>query len=209
MTSTNETIQAVQFVNLRTATNTLISDIWKKFIKMVETHLLEGKVLVNPNVQPDPNDPNFYCSSCGRNYKTRANYRKHIRLYHPSIKLEKIRKPSNVTTLMAEIDVGDDGNKRCAICEWEYDNRQNYKKHINTVHKNGGREPVKLKTNAPMAEMDAGNHNNTRCTICERGYSDRSGYRVHMSRYHRDGRREPVVSTKGKKANMDKSVIPI
>lgn len=133
MTSTNETIQAVQFVNLRTATNTLISDIWKKFIKMVETHLLEGKVLVNPNVQPDPNDPNFYCSSCGRNYKTRANYRKHIRLYHPSIKLEKIRKPSNVTTLMAEIDVGDDGNKRCAICEWEYDNRQNYKKHINTV----------------------------------------------------------------------------
>lgn len=40
------------------------------------------KSIANQNIQPDPNNPNFYCSSCQRQYLNRPNNRMYIRLFH-------------------------------------------------------------------------------------------------------------------------------
>lgn len=92
--------------------------------------------------------------------------------------------------------------------------RKNYVRHMNTVHKNGKKEPgvmiqSRLRANALLAEIDAGNQDSMRCTICERDYSDRYIYRKHVYRYHKDGKKEPAALPRGTKANIDTSVIPI
>lgn len=51
--------------------------------------------IVNPNIQPNPNDPAFYCLPCQRNFSTGKIYHVHIGKFHPSLTLEKKRKFGN------------------------------------------------------------------------------------------------------------------
>jgi hypothetical protein len=44
-----------------------------------------GKSRVNPDVQPDPNDPNFYCRSCKTTYGRKYGNIRHIRMFHASV----------------------------------------------------------------------------------------------------------------------------
>lgn len=61
--------------------------LYRRHMKRVHQMDLNNKV--DPNIQPDPEDPNFYCKPCQRHYSTRKYFRHHIRLFHPSTKLEK------------------------------------------------------------------------------------------------------------------------
>jgi hypothetical protein len=36
----------------------------------------------NPDIEPDPNDPNLYCKSCDSKYLTSAKYMYHLRYVH-------------------------------------------------------------------------------------------------------------------------------
>lgn len=165
---------------------------------------------VNPHIQPDPNDPTFYCVSCNRHCSSRNDYRIHILLIHPNVQLEDINMRAIISPLMAEMDAGDENNKKCTICDWEYSDRSNYRKHMNSIHKNGKREPVaqvmnRLKLESIIAEIDAGDHNNTRCTICGTYYNSRHHYKDHIGRTHKDGNREPG----GCRNRVNYSVVPV
>lgn len=88
--------------------------------------------IANPHIQPEPNDPNFYCASCKKDYSTKVRYHDHIRLHHIDVKLSNREFP--VIPIMMEMDAGDHTNKRCTICNHEYTTRRSYRKHINLAH---------------------------------------------------------------------------
>lgn len=98
----------------------------------------------NSNIKPDPEDPSFYCCSCQKLYKTRGNFRQHIRLFHPITELGSIKKrlPLVINPLMVQMDAGNPKNKSCTVCERDYKSRNRYCHHMKIVHKDGKRESV-------------------------------------------------------------------
>lgn len=105
------------------------------------TPVIRRKVVCNPDVQPDPNDPNIYCASCQRQLKSKVCFRRHIRKFHPEVKLDKTR-PQKISPFMAKMDAGNPNNTRCTICDKNYSSRHNFRGHIVTVHMDGKREPM-------------------------------------------------------------------
>lgn len=140
--------------------------------------------IANPSIQPDPNDPNFYCKSCQTHYSSRQKYRQHIKLSHTDVKLDRCGARHHITV---EMDAEDRDNTRCKICNKDYSTRWNYRKHMNMVHRDGKREPVrkgalrrKIDTSIAPIWDDPSNH----CRSCKKTYSTKSTYRVHFRKFH-------------------------
>lgn len=75
------------------------------------------KTMCNPDINPDPSDPNFNCSSCQRKYANYYCYCQHIRHYRTNVQLEHL---STVTPVMAGMDAGNPNNTSCTICERDF-----------------------------------------------------------------------------------------
>lgn len=137
------------------------------------------------DIQPDPNDSNFYCQLCKIKYASKRSYHFHILSVHPNISLEKNRKLSAVNPLIVEVDSGNHKNTTCAICERDYVNRWVYRNHMLTVHKDGKREPLAAigpdRNIVPM--WDDPNHY---CQSCSKAYSNKMSYRRHVKTVHKD-----------------------
>lgn len=132
-------------------------------------------IIPNSRIQPDPDDSNFFCRTRQRHYSNEYKYRRHIRLMHPDTKMEEITREAIMTPIMAEIDAGNSNNKTCTIYDYEFSFRDNYRRHTNTVHKYGNREPVAL-GRLSTAKIDTGiipiwNDPNNYCRSCKRAYS--------------------------------------
>lgn len=81
----------------------------------------------NPDISPDINDPNFYCKSCQTKYKSRRNYRAHLR-HKQKMQLTPLKKQ---TTFDSTISVGDTkkpDNTSCSLCKYTYTNKNSYQK---------------------------------------------------------------------------------
>lgn len=85
----------------------------------------EVVVVRNPNIQPDSNDPNLYCSPCQKFFSRPTYYLKRIQNYHPKTKLD------------ASIDPR---NKWCVICRKDFFSRRTYLAHMKRIHKDDERE---------------------------------------------------------------------
>lgn len=78
-----------------------------------------------------------------KQYKTRDTLRKNVLFFHPNTKPENIKEtPSAINPIIVEVDTGNLKNKRCTICERDYDSRASYYNHMNRTHKGGKREPA-------------------------------------------------------------------
>lgn len=98
----------------------------ERFEKKLQKEALAGKEKINPDFY----DPNFHCSSCDRNYKSRKGYRSHLRTVH-SLVLHS--KPSrNLTKLKPNVS---DPNFYCCTCQREYQTKAKYTQHLRSVHK--------------------------------------------------------------------------
>lgn len=155
--------------------------------KTTPIHRIKNRI--NLNIQPDPNDLNFYCPSCQLQYLSRHSYRAHIRKFHPTIKLETKKISSGISPIIAEIDAGNDRNTRCTICDRGYKSRRRYKYHMKVYHKNGKREPVgsTRRKSIPNPNVipkwdDPANH----CRSCSKSYSTKGNYQTHIKKIHSD-----------------------
>lgn len=96
----------------------------------------------NHNIQPDPNDPNFYCAACKKPYLSQQTYRRHIHTKHQNVKVERVRFLPAISPLVLEMDAGGRNNTRCKICDRDHNTRSTYLDHMRRTHKNGKRDPV-------------------------------------------------------------------
>lgn len=78
------------------------------------------KISMNPNMQPDLRDSSNFCCSCQRTYSRRNSYHTHLRLVHPNLENTTRR---SINLIRMKMDTGDPSNKRCTICERDFDNR--------------------------------------------------------------------------------------
>lgn len=138
-----------------------------------------GRKIPPSNIQPDPNDLNFYCAPCQRRYSAKHYYRPHICLYHPDIKLEKLTRRPCITPLIAEIDAGNAENTVCTICRRDYKSRSNYRNHMHNMHKNGKKEPVVIRKSLDDSSSRY-------CQLCQKSFSTKWNYPHHARKFHSD-----------------------
>ncbi|EPB82208.1 hypothetical protein HMPREF1544_11052 [Mucor circinelloides 1006PhL] len=85
----------------------------------------------NINTEPDIHDPNFYCKPCKVDYKSRNDYRSHLKRTHcMTLKVIPSRKkPQNTIT-----PDPDDPNRHCRACDRTFANKSTYKQHCRYTH---------------------------------------------------------------------------
>lgn len=85
----------------------------------------------DPNIQPEPNDPNFYCKSCKFKYSNVTTYRVHLFQMHEigTQPRRQIRPNLNIQP------DPNDPNFYCKSCEHNYLNNTKYEIHLRSVHK--------------------------------------------------------------------------
>lgn len=159
------------------------------------------------SIQPDPNDPNFFCRACKRHYINKYGYFMHIRLIRPDTKLDNIKREAIITPIMAEIDAGNHDNKPCTICDYEFSTRGSYKMHMNTIHRDGNRKPAALRRfNTAMTDtsiIPIWNDPNHYCQSCRRMYANKKSYQVHIKNFHSKALQESMqLSTSSPTTSM-------
>jgi hypothetical protein len=93
-------------------------------------NLTSMKCKPNPGIEPDPNDPNFYCKACDFKYLSNGRYRYHLRRTH------KIALPSLLSKTNSSIQPDpNDPNFYCKSCDCKYKNNRRYREHLRRTHK--------------------------------------------------------------------------
>lgn len=147
-----------------------------------------GKSRANPRIQPDPNDPNFYCASCQKSYKDSKNYRIHLLAIHPHLEMDRTKgRPPN--SLIQEMDAGDNTNTRCTICDRTYKNRGSFMKHVYTIHRGdnrrpavGGNQSISRSSNAASKLDDPASRY---CQLCKQSFTTTGSYKRHAASKHK------------------------
>lgn len=83
----------------------------------------------DPNITPDYDDPNGYCKSCNKTYKSRAIYKEHLRKFHIMAKY-----PKSIPNPEILPEMSDSTNKYCAPYNHVYISRRSYLIHLRHVH---------------------------------------------------------------------------
>ncbi|KAG2207179.1 hypothetical protein INT47_012232 [Mucor saturninus] len=86
---------------------------------------------------PDPEDPNFYCRICDKQHSVKRTFREHC------IKHHKMNLPPNPKVLQLSLLAKfpnilpdpDDPDYNCCVCQRNYSDKYNYRRHLRTCHK--------------------------------------------------------------------------
>ncbi|KAL0141745.1 hypothetical protein V8B55DRAFT_1573944 [Mucor lusitanicus] len=135
-----------------------------------------SRTIRDSNVEPDIDDPNFYCKSCEQGYKTKEIFRQHLRKTH-FLALEKLR--SYKLPLEGIFPDPDDPKLYCKACNHTYASKINYKRHCRYVHGVTSFKSANQKSNTSSNMM------NTYCQACDRRFSSTLTYRRHLFFIHR------------------------
>jgi ribosomal protein L31 len=91
---------------------------------MVLEPLGKKKAKPNRSIEPDPEDPNFYCKSCSAKYLNRSIFRKHLRQTH-KVNLKPLRRKNLIPNHIIKPDP-DDPNFYCKSCATKYSTRSEF-----------------------------------------------------------------------------------
>lgn len=83
------------------------------------------------SIEPDIDDPEFYCKSCGYKYRNRACYRTHLRLTH---KIYNVPYLEPIPNYDIEPDPND-LNSYCKSYNYKHSNTRNFERHLTNIHK--------------------------------------------------------------------------
>lgn len=124
----------------------------------------QPELIVNPDLVPDVNDPNYYCISCDKHYANNGSFRNHIRRIHD------IKLPFRVfANPELQPDIKTKDNKYCAPCNKSYATRENYLMHVRRLH-NLDKDGKKLAAN--------------QCHLCGESFPNKAGHRFHLKHTH-------------------------
>lgn len=134
---------------------------------------------------PDPEDPNFYCRVCDKQHTVKRTFREHCIRYH------KMNLPPNPKVLQLSLlakfsDIlpdPDDPDYNCCVCQKNYSDKYNYRRHLRTCHKMDLKPLGPCYVKNPHIIPDEDDPNNY-CAGCERTFCDKWGYRSHLEAIH-------------------------
>lgn len=131
-------------------------------LKLVHNFEFNGVSIKNIKLEPDVQDPNHYCRTCDREFKSRLGYRGHLRTVH-FILLKAIDiSPSDNTA-------STDPNLYCNLCQTSYCNRSYLQHHIRSAHSDILPKP---------------NNTDNYCISCKKSFKSELLYRKHCRRVH-------------------------
>ncbi|OAD04188.1 C2H2-type zinc finger transcription factor [Mucor lusitanicus CBS 277.49] len=81
-------------------------------------------------LEPDVNDPNFYCRSCNHTYPHKHVYRQHLKRFHKM----KLRSLNLLNKNPAILPDWNDANFHCNSCNRTYASLPSYHLHCRTIH---------------------------------------------------------------------------
>jgi hypothetical protein len=93
------------------------------------------KRIINPDIIPDVNDPNYDCRACNHEYADKRSYRRHLQTIH-KMKLEPLAKrPHPKRKIESDIvpDVNDP-NYNCRACNYKFASKWSYRNHLMDIH---------------------------------------------------------------------------
>ncbi|GAN03311.1 hypothetical protein MAM1_0038d02764 [Mucor ambiguus] len=134
-------------------------------------------------LEPDLQDPNFYCRVCETTYPSYYLFNKHLRIVHYII-TKTTRSPPTITSLQAikkekehpEPEYNDPNNY-CRTCKRSYGNKHRYHAHLVNFH---GLPRFGRKKDVLPDIFDP----NYYCRSCERSLSTRAIFQQHCLRWH-------------------------
>ncbi|KAL7313230.1 hypothetical protein PS15m_012342 [Mucor circinelloides] len=135
----------------------------------------KASMVKNVNTEPDIHDPNFYCKPCKVDYKSKKDYRHHLKHTH-CMALKVI--PSRKKPLNSITPDPDDPNRHCRACDRTFANKTNYKQHCRYTH---GMASVKY-SNYSLA-LDG--ITDTYCKLCDVRLSNKTSYKKHLITMHK------------------------
>lgn len=160
--------------------------------KLAHSVFLKENTIIHPYLEPNVNDPDFYCCSCEASYLTRREYREHLREIHHMILMvlaDEIRSLTNTNTADILPDP-DDINFYCRVCQVSYRTLQKYRTHLKHFH-NMILTPFKGKMKDALLNVDDPNFH---CSACDITHKTKFAYHSHLRNRH-------VPHTAGPNAN--------
>ncbi|EPB90611.1 hypothetical protein HMPREF1544_02521 [Mucor circinelloides 1006PhL] len=149
----------------------------------VHKYTYRSRTYQNLELEPDIEDPNFYCKVCETTYPSITLFKKHLRMIHFIIN-KTARAPPTITPLGAirtekafVVPDRDDPNNYCRACKKHYINQSRYHAHLAKFHdmpKFSRKEDVLPDIFDP----------NFYCRSCERSLSTKFAFRHHCLRLH-------------------------
>ncbi|KAF1804518.1 hypothetical protein FB192DRAFT_1358071 [Mucor lusitanicus] len=135
-------------------------------------HHISPSPMKNIDLEPDTDDPKYYCKSCEKHSNGWSAYRNHLhKNHHLSLQsLQRKKHPDNITTDPNGFDY------HCTACELTYQDEQAYQEHLKKHHEI---KPPKC----PPASTPA-HSNGLYCKVCRRGYRTAETFRRHNSLLH-------------------------
>ncbi|KAL9558009.1 hypothetical protein MBANPS3_001109 [Mucor bainieri] len=127
-------------------------------------------IIKHMDLEPDINDPNYFCQGCEITYSSRETYRKHFAQTHHML-LKKKREPFNDV-----IPDPHDPNFYCKICDITHKNKQSYRSHCYKIHK------MRIIMSDATAKMP---HPNYECNICQKSFSSKISLNRHLFVIHK------------------------
>ena len=121
------------------------------------------------NLKPDFYDPNKYCKSCERTYKTKALYRLHLKNTHKLV-------PTNFEPKIIRKNSNENG-VYCCGCNSYIKGHASYLKHIKLQHSSKQIRHFNMRPDI--------NDPNMYCNACERTYGTTALYRHHLKISHK------------------------
>lgn len=106
-------------------------------ILMHKVYMRESTQIRIKALQPDPNDPNFYCRSCDTHYVTIGQYRVHLRQAPHFMNLSPIqlKRRRRWTLHDNNLDEKGESDTYCTSCSMSYSSPQQLSQHFRRLHK--------------------------------------------------------------------------
>jgi hypothetical protein len=171
-----------------------ICDITFISVEIYHNHLLQvhGTILrpllkrtrskPNRSIEPNPEDPNFYCKSCTTKYATEFSFRIHLRYVHKivDLPLKGKRRPKPNHNIESNPN---DPSFYCKSCSTEYPSLGTFRKHIREVHKMILKPLIKrpIPNHSIIPDID---YPNFYCKSYSSKYVSRGVFRAHLRRIH-------------------------
>ncbi|KAI9474153.1 MAG: hypothetical protein EXX96DRAFT_329111 [Benjaminiella poitrasii] len=152
----------------------------------------------HPDLEPDPNDPNNYCSFCNRKYTRKYSFKRHLATAH---NIESQSTTASPKSLMEYPEIepdSEDPNLYCRICDCTFVSKAFFKNHLVKVHKMLFLSTsVTSKRFIKHPEREPNPYDpNFYCHSCDRGYPNKYKFKDHLSKYHESIVAPPQISSR-------------
>jgi hypothetical protein len=143
-------------------------------------NILSPQAIRYPHLQPDIDDPNFYCFGCDKTLGSYSIFYSNLKNIHNMTDIPRKRQILPYPHLTPDID--DRTNLYCKACAKTLANRHTYISHLKLIHKMNVMYSQEIVKPELMPDIDDPNFY---CRACKKTFSSRRFYHCHLVSTHK------------------------